>query len=763
MSQRKQPQRLSGLTPQPRRPRGLHWLLLLSLVGSNGLIPGVVAKPATRQTSGQAVKNASLTEPVTLNFVNAEIDAVIRAVGAILNKNFVVDPRVKGQLTLVSPKPVMPREAYDILLSALRVQGFTIVEANGLGRVVPEADAKLQAGPVESIQAGESGGQRGDQIITQVFRLNYESANGLVPVLRPLIPPNNTITAYPNNNTLVITDYAENLKRIARIIASLDAPSTNEVEAIPLKHALAVDIATTLNRLLDDSQRGATVEASQRITVLADTRSNSVLLRSASPTRLAQAKSLLSRLDQPLARPGNIWVVPLKNAEATRLAQTLRAVLSGESSASGLGAGNSMNALGGNALSANQSASLTTPTGNTGGAAGTANTLGAGASSSFGNSSLPTVQGGGMVQADPATNTLIITAPEPIYNNLRNIIEKLDVRRAQVFVESLIVEVTAQQAAEFGIQWQDLSGINNGNVQAIGGTNFTDRGSGSNIIDVATNVGTAGRGLNIGFVKGQISLPGLGTITNLGALARALESNSKANILSTPNILTLDNEEAKIVIGQNVPFVTGQFTNTGGTGGAVNPFQTIERRDVGLTLRVKPQVSEGGTVRMALYQEVSSVQSNAGTAGVVTNKRAIESNVLVDDGQIIVIGGLVQDDVRDGVGKVPLLGDIPVLGSLFRYDTRSRGKTNLMVFLRPYIIRNSEGVNNLVTDRYDYMRTEQMNTKPGRNILLPEYNVPILQELKLKTAPVLRSAEPALTPQADSATPPNAVPAPAQP
>ena len=713
------------------------------IAGGLVLTSALVLPPtALGETLGQKkTKKETSSDTVTLNFVGAEIDAVVRAVGSLAHKNFVIDPRVKGQITLVSPQPVTPREAYETLLSALRVQGFTIVETNGLARVVPEADAKLQAGPVESVTAGEVGNQRGDQIVTQVFRMNYESASALVPVLRPLIAPNNTITAYPNNNTLVITDYADNLKRIARIIASMDAPSTSEIESFPLKYALAVDVATTLNRLLDDSQRGTqgATEAGQRVTVLADMRSNSVLLRSSSQTRIAMARSLIAKLDQPLARPGNIWVVPLKNAEATRLAQTLRAVLAGDASTNNPSNNPSSNAFGGNLGGFNNNFN-SNPSINSQALPGGQNSqLGAGASSNFGQSSLPNAQSGGVVQADPATNTLIITAPEPVYNNLRNIIEKLDVRRAQVFVESLIVEVSAQKAAEFGIQWQDLNALNQSTGLPISGTNFGDRGAGGNIIDGAVNISTLGRGLNVGFVKGQVNIPGVGLVTNLGALARALESDTNANILSTPNILTLDNEEAKIIIGQNVPFVTGQFTNTGSGAGSVNPFQTIERRDVGLTLRVKPQVSEGGTVRMAIYQEVSSVQSNAGSAGVVTNKRAIESNVLVDDGQIIVIGGLVQDDVRDSVGKVPLLGDIPFIGALFRYDNRSRAKTNLMVFLRPYIVRNSEGASNLVTDRYDYMRAEQMGTVQRKDLILPEYPTPLLPELKLKSAPTLQA------------------------
>src|SRR5581483_3742700 len=266
-----------------------------------------------------------------------------------------------------------------------------------------------------------------------------------------------------------------------------------------------------------------------------------------------------------------------------------------------------------------------------------------------------------------ANNALLIAAPEPIYNNLRAVIDKLDIRRAQVFVEALIAEVNADKAAEFGIQWQYLSnGALNGNsTSVVGGTNFGARGSGTNIIDASANITNVGSGLNLGVVRGSVSIPGIGTITNLAFLARALETNANANILSTPTLLTLDNEEAKIVVGQNVPFITGQYATTGNVTG-VAPFQTIERRDVGLTLRVKPQITEGGSVRLSIYQEVSRVEDTTNTAGIITNKRSLESSVVIDDSQIVVLGGLMQDSFTDSSDKVPLIGDVPVVGQLFR-------------------------------------------------------------------------------------------------
>jgi len=333
----------------------------------------------------------------------------------------------------------------------------------------------------------------------------------------------------------------------------------------------------------------------------------------------------------------------------------------------------------------------------------------------------------GIIQADAATNSIIINAPDAIYNNLRAALDKLDVRRAQVYVEALIAEITADKAAEFGIQWQDLSALGSADSSArgFGGTNFG--GIGQNILGLSISPATAGRGLNIGVSRGRVTIPGIGEVLNLGVLVRALETDSNANILSTPTLLTLDNEEARIVIGQNVPFITGQYALTGAAT-TPTPFQTIERRDVGLTLRIKPQISEGGTVRLQIYQEVSSVVDTIVTpsAGPTTNKRAVETTVLVDDGQIVVIGGLIQDSVKDGVEKVPLLGDIPFLGALFRYKTRSHSKTNLMVFLRPVVVRDGQGSAALSSERYEYILGEQRKSKPAPSVGLPDVEAPVL-------------------------------------
>ncbi|MDO8988188.1 MAG: type II secretion system secretin GspD [Sideroxyarcus sp.] len=607
-------------------------------------------------------------ELVSLNFVNADIQEVIRAISQISKKNFLVDPRVKGTINIVSATPVSPALGYDILLSALRLQGYAAVEAGGVTKIIPEADAKMH---IDSLAQG-----RGDKLITRVFILKYESASQLVNIVRPMIAPNNVVVAYPSSNALVVTDYASSIRRIEKLIDSIDQPSADAPLLIPVKHASAVDLAGIVNRLMPEATAAqAGGDDNQRFVLVADSRTNSLLLRSDNPGRIARVKELVSKLDSAANVPGNIHVVQLKNSDATKLAQTLRSVMSGDTTALAQPSG----------TPAAQQAASSTPS------------------------------GGGMIQADTASNALIITASEPVYNNLRSVIEKLDVRRPQIFVEALIVEVTADKAAEFGVQWQNLTGVNKSGTNIIGGTNF---GTTNNIIGAAQNLTTIGQGLNIGLVNGTATLGGT-TILNLGMLAHALETDTNANILSSPNLMTLDNEEAKIVVGQNVPFVTGSYAQTGSATTAT-PFQTIERKDVGLTLKIKPQIMQGGTVKLQIYQEVSNVVASATTdAGFITNKRSIESNILVDDNQIVVLGGLIQDSVNDVQSKTPLLGDIPLLGNLFRYETRQHTKTNLMVFIRPYIMYQADAYQKITDERYDLMSKRREAARMPDHLILP--------------------------------------------
>jgi general secretion pathway protein D len=719
-----------GLVQQLRRAACRRLRVVLPAVLIGGLLIASPNGPSRAQSNGTAApERVSPGQPITLNFKDADIDSVVGAFGHLLNRTFIIDPRVRGKITLETPRAVSPQVAYELLQSTLRLQGFAIVETGSLARVVPEADAKLQSGPVSAGRA--LGGTGGDQIVTQIFRLTHESASNLVPVLRPLISPNNTIVAYPNNNALVITDYASNLQRLARIVATLDTPAGGEIEVIAMKHALASDVALQVSRLLDDQARaggapGTAVDPGQRVAVLADTRINSILLRSASPARMRLARNLIGRLDQPSSEPGNIRVVYLRNAEAIRLVQVLRGVLAGgDGSAQGQGQGpqgfnQQGGAFGAGGFGAQGSSTANSPVTALGGPAGASSPANSALNQTgVQGAGVATINAGGaVIAADPSTNSLIITAPEPIYRNLRSVIDKLDARRVQVYIESLIVEVSADRSMELGVQWQFLNQGSN----TFGGTNLPPRGTGANIIDVATNILGIGRGLNIGVVNPRPLLGSAaeGTAINLGFLARALETEAGANILATPNLVTLDNEEARIIIGQNVPFITGSFTATGGAGGAVNPFQTIERRDVGTTLRVRPQVAEGGTVRMQIFQEVSSVQDATLAAGLITNKRAIESNVLVDDGQVVVLGGLIEERVEGGVSMVPGLGRVPLLGNLFRYDNRKRVKTNLLVFLRPVVLRNAEASYGVTADRYDYIRQIQGDARVAPSDLLPE-------------------------------------------
>jgi len=684
---------------------------------------------------GPAVRASS---PVTLNFVNADIEAVTRAIGVMLNRQIIIDPRVKGTITVYSEQPVSVAEAYRNYLAALRGLGFTVVETAGLLKVLPEPDAKLQAGSV----AVESTTTRGDQILTQIFRIQHENANNLVAVLRPLISPNNTINANPGNNSLVITDYADNLQRIAKIIAAMDTPGTSDIEIVPLKYAVAADLAPLVQRLADGGQTaGAAVpgQSSSAVNVLVDPRSNGLILRASNPARLAAVRSMVDKLDQPSVDGGNnIRVIYLKNADAAKLATVLRAAFGAGSSGAAGGGGSSSSSGGltgtGSTFGGTSSTLNNNPTTGTSGTSGLASTA---ATTPLSASAGPTT--GGFVQADPSTNSLIITAPEPLYRQVRAVIEQLDSRRAQVYVESLIVKIDNTQAGQIGVQWQNLFGNKGDSTITGAGTNF---GSGlANIINgtvavaggrsgVATALGngTAPTGLNIGVLKK------IGDFYTLGAVANFFENQTGANVLSTPNLVSLDNEEARIVIGQNVPFVTGSYASTGTTGGTVNPFQTVDRKDVGLTLKIKSQIGEGGTIRMQVYQENSNVTAT-GVNGPTLDKSAIETTVVVDDGDVIVLGGLMKDEYSDGDAGVPGLSKIPLIGNLFSAKSRQRIKTNLLVFLRPVVLRTADSANQLSLDRYEAIRAIQQVGQPTKQLALPDTGAPVLPEARPPASP----------------------------
>jgi general secretion pathway protein D len=659
-----------------------------------------------------------------LNFVNADMESVIKAVGHYTGMTFIIDPRVKGTLTLVSERTLTKAQAFALLTSALRLQGYAVVTGDGYAKVVPEAEAKLQSSPT---QVGTGGSRaRGDQIATQVYRLQHESAANLTAVLRPLISPNNSIMADPGNNSLVITDYADNLRRLSKIIAALDAPAVGDLEVVPIRNAIASDVATLVTRLMEPSAGGD----AGRVTVLADPRTNSVVVRAPSVARANMAKTLIARLDKPTSEMGNIHVVYLKNADASKVAQTLRAVVSQDASAvpvtqQGTSGGSIQSGTAGTGTGTGSTGTQQSSIG-AGGTGGTSLQQGQATAGGAGGG-----QGSGFIQADVSTNSLIITAPDAVYRNLRSVIDQLDVRRAQVYIEALVVEVNAAKVSSFGVQWLGLSGSDTSSYRVGGLQSFGTTGSG-NIVNLiaAAQGGVADltssvvpSGFSIGVFKqinGQLSL---------GAVANALETDGDTNILSTPNMITLDNELATIKVGQNIPILTGSYTTT--SSGSNNPFQTIDRKDIGLLLKVRPQISEGGTIKLAIYHENSGIDSSVtSSSGIVTTVRAIESNVIADDGQIVVLGGLISDDESHNMEKVRGLGDIPVIGNLFKYRSRNRTKRNLMVFLRPVVVRSKEQNNSISMDRYDFMRAAGAASQPvDDTVLARDLGAPVLPPL----------------------------------
>ena len=641
--------------------------------------PSFPAAPAPARSATAAGTTLRPGE-MMFNFQEADIQAVVKTVSQITGKNFLLDPRVKGKLTIISTQPVSKNAIYQIFLASLKAQGYTAIDsASGFIKLVPLGDAK-QAAKVTTGMAPRPG----EQTITHVITVQHGAAAQIVPLLRPLMAPTSQLSVYPPANTLIITDYADNIRNLLHIVEILDQRGGSEFAIVPLKYASALDIAEIIVRLYPNVSQSATPVApavggigeADRVTIMPDLRTNSLLVRAENPGTINDLRVLIEKLDVPAKVGGNTRVVYLRNAEATKLAEILRGLLSGEARA--------------------QTATAAIP-------------------------GRPPVVGGksaaeaSQIQADEATNSLIISAPDAVFNNLRSVIEKLDIRRAQVYVEALIAEVTTDKASQFGFQWG--AGAKAGSGTVAGMANFPN--SGASIAGVAASpaaLASAG-GLSLAYLGNKITLADGTQVRSLGALARALEEKSIGNILSTPNLLTLDNAEAKIVVGQNVPFVTGSFSQATSTTGAVNPFQTIERKDVGLTLKIKPQISEGGTIKLQISQESSSVARATGVqaSDLITNKRSLDTTVIVDDGNTIVLGGLIEDSITENTQAVPFLGRIPVLGWLFKYRTEKKTKTNLMVFLRPLIVRSAEDSYGFSASRYAHIHAEQkkLNKEPA--------------------------------------------------
>lgn len=675
-------------------------------------------------------------EPVTLNLANAEVSAVLKFASEITGKMFVLDPKVKGNVNVVSAAP-MPRSlVYPTLVAALRLQGFAAVDDGKVVRIVPEADARQQ-----SVALGANSGP-GDAITTRMFQLKFEAAQAVAAAIKPLLNNAATVVAYANNNTLVVTDYAQNLKRLEMVLGAIDVPGMGLPTMVPLSYATAAELAPIIQNLMSDGpatqgSAGAPAGAASAgnvvtitgdgFAVYAEPHSNSLLIRSSSPGKLLRAQQLIKQVDRPEAG-GNIEVIYLKNAVASEVAQMLRAILSADPSTAKAAGSPSAEGGGSSSLNPNrQSSGLVSG----GGAGGSAQTAASGASGANGWQTAGGLVQGSYVQADVANNAILISAPNIVIERLRKVIKQMDLRRTQVYVEALIAEVSSDTAAQFGFQWQALGGLDKAvdGTRVVGGTSFPAANSG--VLNMSKNPLGAGAGMSLGIANGTITLPNGDIITNLLALATFLETTNSGNILSTPNLMTLDNQEAQIMIGQDVPIVTGSYSSTASTATAT-PFQTFERRKVGLSLRILPQVSEGGMVRMKIIQEASSVvpSSLSSASGPVINTRTIETAVQVQDGGLIVLGGLLQDSLSDVENKVPGLGDVPLLGGLFRHTSKARTKTNLLVFIRPKTLRSAEADAALSMDRYAYIQGLQKKT----NEAVKQEAGPLLSPMGLKTS-----------------------------
>lgn len=634
---------------------------------------------------------AVLAEAVTLNLQEADIRAVIDTVSRITGRNFVVDPRVSGEVTVVSAEPLEPEQVYEVFLSVLEVNGYAAVPQGAVIKIVPDVNARQSATPV----VGQNGPSDSASLITSVIELRNVPAAQLVPVLRPLVPQNGHVAAYPEANALIISDTAANVERLRQIVRRIDRSGYDDAEIVRLREASASQVAQTLQALTGGDGQG----------LVADTRTNSIVIAGPPSTR-ARLRQLIRELDAAGPSEGNTQVVYLRYASAENLVPVLATLLAPEEGAP----------------------SSPTPIAATDGDLRGAPTPAPAA---------VVAADGSSVQAFPEVNALILRGNPEQMRGLRSVIEQLDIRRPQVLVEAIIVEVAAERTEELGLQWL-VNGLNGEGVTGV--TNFTNGGISARDLGasiLANEVPPIGAGLSL--LGGEFNGG-----TDFGALLQALISDSETNVLSTPSLLTLDNQEAEIVVGQNVPFVTGSFatdTFAGGNDG-VNPFQTIEREDVGVELRILPQITDGGAIQLTVEQEVSNIAQTTvpNVADIITNKRQIKTAVLVDDGAVIVLGGLIDDQVRERIQKVPGLGDLPVLGSLFRFRDADMLKRNLMVFIRPRVLRLPVDNTRISNEKYNALRRQQLELldEEGESLLATP---PLLPPLPSSRAPAAELPE----------------------
>lgn len=580
---------------------------------------------------------------ITPNYKDADIRQIIEAVGEVTKKNFIIDTRVNAKVTMLSSTPMSADAFYEAFLSILAVHGFVAIPTGDIIKIVPDATARQFAGPIGTDNAAGA-----DDIVTQVLQVQNVGAAQLVPILRPLIPQYGHLAAHPGSNMLIISDRASNVTRMVNIIRRIDQSNDEDIEVIRLEHASAAEIVRIMTALTQQPRAdGAPVLTS----LVADARTNSVLIGGDKSERL-RLRALIAHLDTPLEDGGDTQVRYLRYADAEDLSAKLQTHFTAQLQAAGQ--------------------------------------PGSGGADSV------------SVWADTQTNAIIINAPPKMMRSLMQIVDKLDIRRAQVLVEAIIVEVIADKTSELGITWA-AEGVGSNTPLAL--TNFSGA---TNILDLASAAGSGGTIDPTGLIGEGLTF-GLGRISDTGvsfaAVLRALEGDADTNIISTPSIVTTDNEEASLNVGQEVPFVTGSYSNTGNTGGSVNPFQTIQRQQIGVKLTITPQINEGNSMLLKISQEISSIaQSAAGAVDLITNQRTIETTVIVDDGQILVLGGLLEDQMRESEQRVPVLGRIPGIGALFRSRKTDLVKTNLLVFIRPKILRNSSQTTFETNAKYNYIR-----------------------------------------------------------
>ncbi|WP_081686839.1 type II secretion system secretin GspD [Chitinilyticum litopenaei] len=608
-----------------------------------------------------------------LNFVNLELEQAAKVLAELTRRNVVIDPRAKGTLNVISSRPLDPAESYQLFLSALRSQGLAALDDGVVLRIVPDTEARQQAGPV--LRDGKL--PRGSRVVTQLVRISNNSAPRLVEALRPFVSPTGTISASPGDNSLIITDYADNVARLSKMVDGLEAPESNEIFMLKARHASAVTLAGLIARVMPEVAVQGTSstlppnDGARRSVIVPDAASNTLVVRVISLAHGKEIRRLVEALDQPESG-NNFRVVYLKNADASRLVETLRGVIG--------------------ARATNLSSSGATP-----GKEGAPNAAGMAISGQL--DGLPV-----SIQADTSNNALLISAPEAVYQSLKTAIEALDVRRAQVFVEAMIAEINTDRAGELGFQWL-FGGL--GDVSTLGAVALgTGKSNLGNLLSAAANKDPAGipNGMTLGLFNGDPN--NKNNLPSIGLIASALEQDGLGNVLSAPTLMMLDNEEAKIQVGQNIPIITGSQPSTGSNP---NPFITVERKDVGVMLKVRPQVSEGGTITLNIEQEVSAIDPTVqtGNAGIATRKREVKTRVLVQDGQMVTLGGLLEEKIVNTQSKVPFLGDIPGGGFLFRNEQRGYSRTNLVVFLRPMVVRDSLTATTITNQRYQQLRTQQ--------------------------------------------------------